>query len=70
MVLRMQSLQLYRFFRRIDAAIHAFRMREVHWDKNGLPYEIKRGTRGAFQKEEIPTVLPNWGYELISWVGK
>ena len=57
-----------KLFRRIDAAIHAFRGREVHWNKDGFPCEIKRGMRGVFQREEIPTVFPDWSYKIASWV--
>ena len=63
----MENPQICKLFRRVDAALHALRGREVHWDKEGLPCEIKRGPRGTFQKQEIPTVFPHWSYKLVSW---
>lgn len=63
----MVNLQAFKILRRIDAAIHALRGKEVHWNKDGFPYEINRGPRGIFQKQEIPTVFPHWSYKLISW---
>jgi len=62
------KLHICRTFRRIDAAIHALRGKEVHWNKQGLPYEIARGARGVYKRQEIPTVFPHWTYQFVSWI--
>ena len=54
-------------FRRIDAAVHALCGKEVHWNKEGLPCEIVRSSKGMFKKQEIPTIFPHWSYKLVSW---
>jgi hypothetical protein len=55
-------------FRRIDAAIHAFCGKEVHWNKNGMPCEIVRTSRGTFKKQDIPTIFPHWSYNFATWL--
>lgn len=62
------NLHVCRTFRRIDAAIHALRGKEVHWNKQGLPCEVVRGAGGAFKRQEIPTVFPHWAYKVVSWL--
>lgn len=62
------NIQICKTFRRIDAAVHAFQGKEVHWNKDGLPCEIVRTPKGTFQKREIPTIFPHWSYELVSWM--
>lgn len=61
-------MDFFKLFRRIDAAIHAFRGREVHWNKQGLPCEIIRTERGTFKKQEIVTIFPHWSYNLVLWI--
>lgn len=61
------NVEICKTFRRIDAAVHALRGKEVHWNKQGLPCEVVRTEKGTFSKQEIPTVFPHWSYKLVSW---
>lgn len=60
--------QTCKTLRRVDAAIQALRGGEVHWNKNGLPYEIVRGPGGKFFRQEIPTIFPHWAHSFITKV--
>lgn len=48
---------------RIDAAIHALKGKEVHWDRGGNPCEIVPTARG-FKKQEIKKSFPNLVYQI------
>lgn len=61
------NLHICKTLRRIDAALHALRGKEVHWNKEGLPCEVVRTAKGTFKKQDIPTIFPNWTYKLILW---